>query len=158
MCIRDGGGDAKLADKAGETALMRAAARGHGDVLEALLPVSGAIDTQSANGNTALILAAGAGKAAAVKFKLTNYVPWFIIGFAVLTVLRSTGILPQAVADPVREVSRLLTILAMAALGLGVDIGQVRKVGRPGALAVVASLAVMISLSAVLIKLLGIGL
>jgi uncharacterized membrane protein YadS len=84
-------------------------------------------------------------------------VPWFIIGFAVLTVLRSTGILPQAVADPVREVSRLLTILAMAALGLGVDVGQVRKVGRPVALAVVASLAVMITLSAILIKALGIG-
>ncbi len=103
------------------------------------------------------LLAARAGKAAAVKFKLTSYVPWFIIGFAVLTILRSTGILPQAVANPLRDVSRLLTILAMAALDLGVNIGQVRKVGRPVALAVVASLAVMISLSAVLIKVLGIG-
>jgi len=103
------------------------------------------------------LMAARAGKAAALKFKITNYVPWFIIGFAVLTLLRSTGILPQTVADPVREISRLLTVLAMAALGLGVDIGQVRKVGRPVALAVVASLAVMISHSAVLIKVLGIG-
>ncbi|MBX7212771.1 MAG: putative sulfate exporter family transporter [Thermoflexales bacterium] len=92
------------------------------------------------------------------KFTLTRFVPWFIIGFVILSVLRSTGLLPGNVADAIREVSRWLTIAAMAALGLGVDFRQVRKVGRPVALAVVASLAVMIALSAILIKLLGIGL
>lgn len=104
------------------------------------------------------LIAARAATAVKTKFKLTTYVPWFIIGFAVLAIARSTGLLPAVAADPIREVSRLLTVAAMAALGLGVDIGQVRKVGRPVAFAVLGSLAVMIALSAFLIKALGIGL
>lgn len=104
-----------------------------------------------------LMFSRGKGSAPHAKFQVTRYVPWFIIGFAILAVTRSSGLLAASLADPVREISRLLTIAAMAGLGLGVDIGQVRKVGRPVALAVIASLALMIALSATLIKVLAIG-
>jgi uncharacterized integral membrane protein (TIGR00698 family) len=53
---------------------------------------------------------------------LGKYVPWFIVGFLLMALARSTGVLPAAVAGPLREVSRALTIAAMAALGLGVDV------------------------------------
>lgn len=83
-------------------------------------------------------------------------VPWFIIGFIVLATLRSTGALPQQVADPMREISRWLTIAAMAALGLGVDVRAIGKVGRPVALAVTGSLLALIITSVTLITVLGI--
>ena len=90
-------------------------------------------------------------------FSLSRFIPWFIIGFVLLAVARSVGLIPALVADPLREVSRYLTVLAMAALGLGVDIKAVRKVGRPVAMAVIGSLLVLIVLSLTLIKVFGIA-
>jgi uncharacterized integral membrane protein (TIGR00698 family) len=91
------------------------------------------------------------------KFSLNRFIPWFIIGFVLLAVARSVGLIPALVADPLREVSRYLTVIAMAALGLGVDIKAVRKVGRPVAMAVIGSLLVLIVLSLTLIKVFGIA-
>lgn len=96
-------------------------------------------------------------RAGAARFSLSRFVPWFIVGFVVLGVLRSLGLLPLDLANLLREASRWLTIAAMAALGLGVDIRAVSKVGRPVALAVMGSLIVLIILSVSLIKGLGIA-
>jgi uncharacterized membrane protein YadS len=98
-----------------------------------------------------------AGTPASAKFSLNRFIPWFIIGFVLLAVARSAGLIPVAVADPLREVSRYLTVVAMAALGLGVDIRALRQVGRPVALAVIGSLLVLLVLSLVLIKGFGIA-
>ena len=87
---------------------------------------------------------------------INRLVPWFIIGFMLLAALRSLGLLPVELADPMREASRWLTIAAMAALGLGVDIRAVSKVGRPVALSVIGSLVALLVISIALITLLGI--
>ena len=65
--------------------------------------------------------------------------------------------MPVAVADPLREVSRWLTLAAMAALGLGVDFRSVRSVGPKVAAAVVGSFAVLLAVSIALIFALRIG-
>lgn len=83
---------------------------------------------------------------------LGKYVPWFIVGFLVLAAARSTGLLPAAVAGPLREVSRAMTVVAMAALGLGVDVRALRGVGRPVVGTVVASLVVILVASLVVVK------
>ncbi len=88
---------------------------------------------------------------------VNKLVPWFIIGFILLAILRSLSLLPVEIADPMREASRWLTIAAMAALGLGVDIRAVGKVGRPVALAVTGSLIALLLAAITLITLLGIG-
>jgi uncharacterized integral membrane protein (TIGR00698 family) len=85
------------------------------------------------------------------------FVPWFITGFLVLAAARSLGAIPAEVALPVREVSRWMTVAAMAALGLGVDVRVLGRVGGRVIAAVTGSLIVLISLSAALIVLLGIG-
>ena len=95
--------------------------------------------------------------AAQGRLSFSRLVPWFIVGFVLLGVLRSLGLLPVDLANTLREASRWLTVAALAALGLGVDIRVVRKVGRPVALAVIGSLIVLIVLSLLLIKGLGIG-
>lgn len=82
--------------------------------------------------------------------------PWFVAGFMLLMLLRSLGALPEALADVLREASRILTVIAMAALGLGVEIAAVKKVGPPVFTTVVGSLAFLVLLALGLI--LGLGL
>ena len=90
------------------------------------------------------------------RFALTRFVPWFIIGFMLLAALRSFGVLSDAWATAARTLSVWLTVAAMAALGLGVDVRVVKRVGRPVIATVSASLAVLIVLALTLIHGLGI--
>jgi len=90
------------------------------------------------------------------RFSLTRFVPWFIVGFLALAALRSGGVLPAAVAAPARTLSAWLTIAAMAALGLGVDLKVIARVGRPVIATVTGSLVLLIVLSVALIHGLGI--
>jgi uncharacterized integral membrane protein (TIGR00698 family) len=91
------------------------------------------------------------------KLAAGSVVPWFIAGFLVLAAARSFGVIPAEVAGPVREVSRWMTVLAMAALGLGVDVRILGRVGPRVIAAVTGSLVVLVTLSLALIHLLGIG-
>ena len=102
----------------------------------------------------------GADSAGTVKntrFDLARFVPWFIAGFLALAVLRSTGVIPEAWIAPTRSLSTWLTVGAMAALGLGVDIRVIGRVGWPVIITVSASLAVLIVLAVALIRLLAIA-
>jgi uncharacterized integral membrane protein (TIGR00698 family) len=87
--------------------------------------------------------------------RLKTFVPWFVAAFLVLAAVRSLGWLPDGLAGGTREVSRLLTIVAMAGLGFGVDLSSVKQVGVRVGFAVVASLAFMVSFTVVAIRLLG---
>ena len=88
--------------------------------------------------------------------KFARFVPWFIIGFMLFAALRSGGAISPRVADPMKTLSTWLTVLAMAGLGLGVDLRAIRRVGRPVMLTVSASLLVLLSLSLTLIHVLAI--
>jgi uncharacterized integral membrane protein (TIGR00698 family) len=56
-------------------------------------------------------------------------VPWFITGFLVVLIVRSLGLVPQVALPPITHIAATLTTIAMAALGLGVDIRVVAKSG-----------------------------
>ncbi|WP_201861973.1 YeiH family protein [Microvirga soli] len=83
-------------------------------------------------------------------------VPWFIIGFLSLALLRSLGAIPEALLQVVMPITTFLTVIAMAALGLGVDLKVLAKVGGRVTLAVTLSLLVLIAISLGLIRLLAI--
>lgn len=108
-------------------------------------------------GPTLLAVALAAGRRGGAKLSLARVLPWFIVGFVALAALRSLGALPPEVAGLAREVSRALTVAAMAALGLGVDLHDLWRAGRPVVLAASGSLLVLLALAAGLIRLLGIG-
>jgi uncharacterized integral membrane protein (TIGR00698 family) len=84
-------------------------------------------------------------------------VPWFIIGFLMLALLRSLGFIPRDLVGPLRTIAAVLTTIAMAALGLGVDIRTVAKAGPRIVTAVTASLVVLGLISFALIRLAGIA-
>jgi uncharacterized integral membrane protein (TIGR00698 family) len=90
------------------------------------------------------------------KLPLHKMVPWFIIGFLALAALRSANLVPVATLGPIALVANLLTIVSMAALGLGTDLKVVARAGGPVTLAVSLSLVVLAGISLALIHLLGI--
>ena len=60
---------------------------------------------------------------------LATLVPWFIVGFLLLLAARSAGLLPQAALRPTEAVAGVLTVVSMAALGLGVDVRALARAG-----------------------------
>ena len=103
------------------------------------------------------LLARREAAATATPGKRPALVPWFIAGFVALALLRFVGLIPEPTALGIKEVSRLLTVLAMAGLGLGVEVAAVKRVGPRVALAVCGSLLFLIVLSLALIRVLGIA-
>jgi uncharacterized membrane protein YadS len=93
----------------------------------------------------------------AAKRSIKSYLPWFVVCFLGLAVLRSVGLIPEDPAARAADLSRLLTLLAMGGLGYGVDLAGLKKVGPVVAVAVFASLGFMASFSVLLIHLFGIS-
>jgi uncharacterized integral membrane protein (TIGR00698 family) len=72
---------------------------------------------------------AGRQQQASLLAQVRAYVPWFVAGFLVLAIARSTGFISSGLADDAKTVSTLMFILGMAGLGLGVDLAKARAVG-----------------------------
>lgn len=87
------------------------------------------------------------GSVAAGRVKLSHLVPWFIVGFLVLAAFRSFGILPNDAVVPLLKAATLLTIVSMAALGLGVDVRVIGEVGGRVTAAVTLSLLLLLVIS-----------
>jgi uncharacterized membrane protein YadS len=87
---------------------------------------------------------------------LHQLVPWFVVGFLGLAALRSAGLLPHEALAAAATVASLLTIVAMAALGLGVNIRVVASAGARVTGAVTISLLLLCVISLGLIRALGI--
>lgn len=100
-----------------------------------------------------------AGRAAGrapTRLNIGRLVPWFILGFLALAALRSLDLLPAPLLRPIATVTSALTVLSMAALGLGTDLKILAKAGGRVSLAVTISLLIMLTLSIGLIRLLAV--
>ena len=89
--------------------------------------------------------------------RLRELVPWFIVGFLLVLMVRSLGLIPQNLLPPITRAAAILTTIAMAALGLGVDVRTVARTGVRVTLAVTASLIALGIMSYGLIRLAGIS-
>jgi uncharacterized integral membrane protein (TIGR00698 family) len=109
-------------------------------------------------GPVVLVLAVGhRGQGEANRLRIGQFVPWFIVGFLGLAVAASLGGVPAVVQGPVQRASTALMVLAMAGMGLGVDIRSIARMGMRVTAAAASSLAVLIGASLVLIRLLRIA-
>ena len=104
-----------------------------------------------------LLTGAGSGNQTARKLGLFQLVPWFILGFLALASFRSLGFIPDKALQPLTVTAGFLTIISMAALGLGVDIRVIGRLGARVTFAVTGSLVVLVAISLLLIRLLKIA-
>ncbi|RYE30651.1 MAG: putative sulfate exporter family transporter [Hyphomicrobiales bacterium] len=100
---------------------------------------------------------AGNAKPASRRLAVNKLVPWFIIAFLGMAALRSHGLIPEVALAPIAKTATVLTIISMAALGLGVDIRVVARAGGRVTAAVTLSLIALTVVSLGLIRLLGIA-
>jgi uncharacterized membrane protein YadS len=70
-----------------------------------------------------------------------SLVPWFIVGFVLMMALRSLELIPEAALVLMSSASGMLTLVAMAALGLSVDARVVAHAG--GRVIAVATLSLL---------------
>ncbi len=91
------------------------------------------------------------------RLPLTRLVPWFIVGFLALGALRSADLVPHLLLAPAALTANVLTVIAMAALGLGVDVRIVVRAGGRVTTTVVVSLLVLVTISLGLIRVLGVA-
>ena len=104
-------------DAATITKLMRVAF-----LLPVLLVISASLRTRLASQK----------QAGAVPLPKTPLLPWFIIAFAALMLLNSTGWLPASVQTGASDLSQAFLVLAIAAVGLKTSLKDVTQLGwRP---------------------------
>lgn len=77
----------------------------------------------------------------------STLVPWFILGFVAMMTARSLDILPEAALPALQGASSQLTLIAMAALGLSVDLRSVMASGGRVLAAGFLSIAALILLA-----------
>jgi uncharacterized integral membrane protein (TIGR00698 family) len=87
--------------------------------------------------------------------RLHRLIPWFVIGFLAMAAFRSANLIPAHALAPIGESATMLTIISMAALGLGVDVRAVSRAGGAVTATVILSLIALGSVSFGLILLLG---
>jgi uncharacterized integral membrane protein (TIGR00698 family) len=98
-----------------------------------------------------------AGAGAKKRPGISHIVPWFIVGFLIVVACRSLGLIPSVAIIPISRIATLLTVVSMAALGLGVDVRTVVKAGGRVTGAVVLSLIGLGGISFWLLALLGVA-
>ncbi|QTH24819.1 putative sulfate exporter family transporter (plasmid) [Rhizorhabdus wittichii] len=91
------------------------------------------------------------------RHSILTFVPPFIMAFLALAAVNSVGLFPRALADPVHHLSGYLTILAMAGLGLGVDLRSVSAAGPRVVFVVTASLIALGGMAFVTLRLIGLA-
>jgi uncharacterized integral membrane protein (TIGR00698 family) len=129
-------------------------------VLAATLPV-GAVSAQVGAmvklmrvvmlGPVMLLLGLVVGRPGAARLPLHRLVPWFVLGFIGMLLLRSSGLLPSAVAQSAQRVATDLTLVAMAALGLSVNLRSVLASGGRVLAAGTLSLLALAAISLLLV-------
>lgn len=96
------------------------------------------------------------GRAAGETVKKSQLLPWFVLSFLGLGLLRTVGAIPDEVALDAKSLSSTIMLVSMVALGMGVDFRAVRSVGPRVFATVVLSSLVLTALSLGLIVILGI--
>jgi uncharacterized integral membrane protein (TIGR00698 family) len=86
---------------------------------------------------------------------LFDYLPWFILGFLLLVAVRSLGFMPEKASQSLAAAAGVLTVVSMGALGLGVDVRVIGRVGVRVTSAVVGSLVILTLVSLVTIAILA---
>ncbi|WP_066514827.1 YeiH family protein [Curtobacterium ammoniigenes] len=71
-------------------------------------------------------------RASRPRIRLTRLVPWFLVGFLVVVLARTVGVVPAAAAPSLAFIATFFITTALAAIGLSTDVAAIRRAGvRP---------------------------
>ena len=87
----------------------------------------------------------------------SKFLPWFVIGFGALALLRTASVIPEGIGDAAKEISKILTAVAMAGLGLSVDVRSVRASGAQVGLVVIALTILLVTMALAIVTVMDIG-
>lgn len=75
--------------------------------------------------------------------------PWFILGFIALAIINSLGFIPVAISTAAKELSKLLMVCALAAIGLNTSFHDMKKSGIAPMLHgfIISALVVIVSIA-----------
>ena len=73
--------------------------------------------------------AAGGNVDGKANVNILSLFPWFIVGFLALAIINSLGLIPVAVSTACKEISKLLMVCALAAIGLNTSFHDMKKSG-----------------------------
>lgn len=91
------------------------------------------------------------------KVGLSKFLPWFVVGFFALAIVRTAGLVPEGWVQPATDISKALTAVAMAGLGLSVDVRAVRAMGGKVLNVVLILTALLVASALAITFVLGIG-
>ncbi|PII83326.1 hypothetical protein BMH32_12605 [Leucobacter sp. OLJS4] len=75
--------------------------------------------------------------------RIVGLVPWFLVGFLIVTLAVSVGLIPPAATQALTSTSVFLVATALAGIGLSTDLGAIRRAGlKPLGLGAILSLLV----------------
>ena len=77
---------------------------------------------------------------------ILKFLPWFVIGFLLLAILRSTEVISNDFGLDIRSTAKFLFIISMVAIGLSVDLKEMIKVGPKVVITILTIIAFMILL------------
>ncbi|PIT69682.1 YeiH family protein [Bartonella tribocorum] len=92
-------------------------------------------------------------RSAETRFRLRTLVPWFIIGFIIMMLMRSNALIPEIALNPIKFIAQLFTVISMSALGLRVDIHALKQAGWRVILASSCSIIILGIFSLIMIQL-----
>jgi len=94
---------------------------------------------------------------ATTRLSLGKFLPWFVIGFAALALLRTGSVIPEGLGDMAKDASKILTSIAMAGLGLSVDLRSVRSSGLRVALVVLGLTILLVTMALTIVTVMNLG-
>lgn len=100
-------------------------------------------------GPVVLLLRFKKGGRGQARVSAVHVVPWFIVGFFAMMILRSFDLIPAPAVDAARAGSTVLTTISMAALGLSVNMRTVFSSGGRVLIAGILSMCALAAMSVV---------
>ena len=82
-------------------------------------------------------------------------VPWFVFGFLAVGAANSLGLFPKSLANLILQASVFLLVVAMAAMGLMVDLAVIRKTGLKALGVATLVFVLFVGMSALILSLIG---
>ncbi|HFI0682890.1 TPA: YeiH family protein [Streptococcus suis] len=63
------------------------------------------------------------------RYHMGRTIPWFIIGFLAMTVIKSIGLIPVQVGETIKDLSKFMMVIALAAIGLKTNLKSMKAAG-----------------------------